>query len=374
MAALAVLVTHVSFATGFNGHGALGAALARLDVGVPIFFVLSGFLLYRPFVAARRTARPGPDMARYARRRVARIYPAYWVVLVVVLLQTRELANGVRGLLAQILLLHTWWPDTVFGPPATSTGGVTFHPLGQAWTLAAEVVFYLALPFWALLIRRLTTSAAPAHRWRAEAVGLVVLVAVAQAWRVWMAHAALNASQVAARSSWVFNQLDHFAFGMALAVISVELVARGRTHLPGMAAPWLPVACWTAAAACFYGAIHWAGLHPNQVLYTNHQQMARQWFYGGTAVFALLPAMLAPPGTGWVARLFASPPLRALGRVSYGIYLWQELVLFDWLRLRDQKVFTGSFPATLAVVLVVTVVVATVSWFVVERPLLHRAR
>lgn len=374
MAALAVLVTHVSFATGFNGHGALGAALARLDVGVPIFFVLSGFLLYRPFVAARRNEAPGPDIARYARRRVARIYPAYWVVLIVVLAQTHELTRGLRGLATQVLLLHTWWPDTVFGPPATTTGGVTFHPLGQAWTLAAEVVFYLALPMWAWAVRRVSPSSPSAHRWRAEAVGIAVLVAVAQLWRVWMAHAGLNASQVAARSSWVFNQLDHFAFGMALAVVSVELAARGRSHLPGMASPWLPVLCWAAAAVCFYGAIHWAGLHAEQVLYTSHQQLARQWLYGGTAVFALLPAMLGPPGRGWVARLFASPPLRALGRVSYGIYLWQELVLFDWLRWRDQQVFTGSFPATLAVVLVLTVGIATVSWFLVERPLLRRAR
>src|SRR4051812_18483229 len=49
VAALAVLVTHTAFLSGFNGKGFLGGVTARLDVGVSLFFVISGFLLYRPF-------------------------------------------------------------------------------------------------------------------------------------------------------------------------------------------------------------------------------------------------------------------------------------------------------------------------------------
>lgn len=373
IAALAVLVTHVSFASGFNGRGVLGGALARLDVGVAIFFVLSGYLLYRPWVAAEREGAAPPNTARYARRRVARIYPAYWLVLLVVLLQTRTLFEGLRGLLVQIGLVQTWWPATALGPPATTTGGETFHPLGQAWTLAAEVVFYLALPGWAWLLRRANRTVAREHRWRAQALGVLALIAVAQLWRLWMAQASLTTSQVSSASALVFNQLDHFAFGMAMAVASVELAARGRPWLAGMSRPWLPLACWAAAALCFYGAIHWAGLEPTQVLYTNHQQFARQWFYGGTAAFALAPAMLGPPRRGWVAGLFGSSVLRALGRISYGIYLWQELVLYDYLRLRHIRVFKAPFGATLVVVLAASIVIATASWFLLEKPLLQWA-
>jgi peptidoglycan/LPS O-acetylase OafA/YrhL len=76
VAALLVVGTHAAFATGKLSHGYLGSIYAHLDVGVAIFFVLTGFLLFRPWVraAARRSA--PPDLIRYARRRVRRILPA----------------------------------------------------------------------------------------------------------------------------------------------------------------------------------------------------------------------------------------------------------------------------------------------------------
>ena len=55
----------------------------HLDIGVPIFFGISGFLLYRPFLAAR-AAGGSFDVRRYAWRRILRIVPAFWVALVVV--------------------------------------------------------------------------------------------------------------------------------------------------------------------------------------------------------------------------------------------------------------------------------------------------
>src|SRR3954470_22229427 len=68
VAALMVLVGHTSFLAGFNGHGQLGQVMSRLDMGVALFFIISGFLLYRPFVAARYEGRPAPAVLRYARR------------------------------------------------------------------------------------------------------------------------------------------------------------------------------------------------------------------------------------------------------------------------------------------------------------------
>src|SRR3954462_12451136 len=83
VAALAIVVTHTAELGGFNRAHALGAWTVRLDSGVTVFFVLSAFLLYRPFVAARLDGPPGPRVLRYARRRALRILPAYWVALIV---------------------------------------------------------------------------------------------------------------------------------------------------------------------------------------------------------------------------------------------------------------------------------------------------
>src|ERR1044072_6339872 len=81
VAALSVLVTHTAFISGFNGHGLPGAITSRLDIGAALFFVLSGFLLSPPFVAARYDDRPSPRLGLYFRRRVVRIAPAYWLAL-----------------------------------------------------------------------------------------------------------------------------------------------------------------------------------------------------------------------------------------------------------------------------------------------------
>ena len=60
LAALSIVLTHVAFASGANGPNLLGAFFARMDGGVAVFFVLSGFLLYRPFVVAHLHDRPRP--------------------------------------------------------------------------------------------------------------------------------------------------------------------------------------------------------------------------------------------------------------------------------------------------------------------------
>ena len=87
IAALSVLVFHASFWSEITLTGSDRAPfLSRLDVGVTIFFVLSGFLLYRPFVRARLLGTPPPRAIAYGWRRVLRIVPAYWLALTVIAL------------------------------------------------------------------------------------------------------------------------------------------------------------------------------------------------------------------------------------------------------------------------------------------------
>ena len=84
VAALLVVGTHAAFATGKLTHGYVGAIYARLEIGVAIFFVLSGFLLFRPWVRAVADGSPAPSLSRYGRHRVRRILPGYVVTVVVI--------------------------------------------------------------------------------------------------------------------------------------------------------------------------------------------------------------------------------------------------------------------------------------------------
>ena len=101
VAALMVVVTHTAELGGFNREHWVGAWTVRLDSGVAIFFVLSAFLLYRPFVSARLDGRAIPRVWRYARRRALRILPAYWVALIALGLLDAEHTPGVFG--------DQWW-------------------------------------------------------------------------------------------------------------------------------------------------------------------------------------------------------------------------------------------------------------------------
>lgn len=134
VACLMVVVCHVSL---YHGDESLDG----LKNGVMLFFALSGYLLYRPFVMG------DVDLRRYAAHRVARIAPAYLLALVGVTILT-----GNRTFLEQPLtyLLFLQNYDLALWQGF----------LGVSWTLVLEVLFYLTLPAIAFVVRRSATRLA----------------------------------------------------------------------------------------------------------------------------------------------------------------------------------------------------------------------
>ena len=135
LAAFMVLTTHVAFNTGAIFLPVVGPLMGRMDFGVTLFFLLSGFLLYRPWAKAAMTATTGPALGTYAVRRAARILPAYWVMVIFTLLVLPEI-QPVRwqAWAVHLGLLHIYLP------------GFSLEGLTQTWSLATEVAFYVALP------------------------------------------------------------------------------------------------------------------------------------------------------------------------------------------------------------------------------------
>ena len=161
VAALMVFAAHIQAYLGVGG-GILGRELDGGRVGVVIFFALSGYLLYRPFVLGRVST------WRYVVARLARIYPAYLCALVGLTILTAD-----RTLLDHpapyLLLAQNYVPD-LFGMPL----------LGVAWSLQLEMTFYLLLPGVALAIRRLSLGSTGLHlTWLGLIGGLSLVAALA---------------------------------------------------------------------------------------------------------------------------------------------------------------------------------------------------
>mgnify|MGYP001480212118 CR=1 FL=1 len=134
--ALAVLTTHVGFESGaYTRYDVWGPFLARLDLGVALFFVLSGFLLSWPYLAAAARGGRAPRTGRYFWKRFLRIMPVYAVTVVLVMALTPDNADASpRDWLVTLLLANTYLD------PLLPSG------LTQMWSLAVEVAFYLILP------------------------------------------------------------------------------------------------------------------------------------------------------------------------------------------------------------------------------------
>ena len=370
IAALSVVAFHASYFAGLDIFGAtLFRQLAsRLDVGVTIFFLISGFLLYRPFAKARLRGERMPRPLGYLWRRALRIAPAYWVALIVVTVWL-----GIEGVFTASGILR------YFGFAQIYDAGTALGGIGQAWTLCVEVTFYAFLPLWAVAMRALPSRGSPRRALAFEVAGLAVLFVVSSLYKVWALRQVgptdLNSAPYLMPLP---NFLDQFALGMGLAVLSVWY--DGREHLPRPLAVlrrW-PAIGWGVAIVAFCVAAVGIGYNGEPL-----QQYGRQAFvlrhelYSVVALGAVAAALFAQPGRGVVGRVLGNRVLAYLGLVSYGIYLYHYAVikqLSDWL-IDDLPV---SIPVRLAVYLPLGVlgatVLATISYYAVERPALSLKR
>ena len=168
IAVLCIVAVHVG-TESVNAGTVAGRLLLHLNIGVALFFLISGFLLYRPFIAHRIGGPRPPAIRDYARRRLLRILPAYWLVLIAVIVLPSVAANNDGSWLEQAALVFTL---------SDSKGWVCIDcGLTQTWSLGVEMTFYLALPFYALLAERIARGRATGEWLRIELILLVAFSA-----------------------------------------------------------------------------------------------------------------------------------------------------------------------------------------------------
>jgi peptidoglycan/LPS O-acetylase OafA/YrhL len=352
IAAFSVLLYHTSATAGAHSQSAAGTVLARLNIGVVIFFVISGFLLYRPFVAARMDARPGPGAAAYARRRFLRIVPAYWVALTIL-----GIYPGARGLWSDD------WP-IFYGFGQVYSQDTLTEGIGPAWTLCTEVAFYVLLPVYAYAVARALGKRAGAVRLELMLLGGLALVSVGVQTIV------SGGPGFGTLGLTLVGTFAWFAVGMALAVLSAA-AARGSVRAPAVPA----LGAWAGALGLFLVLCYVLG-DPKEAVFLERRTYGEAFFAfvmsGLIAALLVLPAVFGGREEGAPRRLLAVAPVAWLGLISYGIYLWHEPIT-RWLLARH-VVETFDFAPLVAMTVLtvaITVPIAAASYYLVERQALR---
>jgi peptidoglycan/LPS O-acetylase OafA/YrhL len=366
VAAVSVVLFHaIGFWGGGLADGAAGRAfIARMEVGVPVFLAISGFLLYRPFVAAHAAGRPHPTAGAYAWRRLLRIVPAYWVALSV-----SAVALSWSYVFAGTDWLTYYGFGQLYTAPPLDRGAIA-----PAWTLGIEVSFYVFLPFWCAALRVGGGAARPrAQVLRRHAAGVAGLWLASVLYSVVLFVTGAVGDPVRTNDPALLalpGTLHTFALGMALAVGSVALEGRPLPRLFGLIErrSWLP---WVLALAAFCASAVAIGLTgaPDQAV-TPTQHLAKWQLYGLVAVGLLWPAVFGDQRRGGVRRLLGLAPVAWVGLVSYGVYVWHWPVLVQLERWNLGSLAVHPYLLWGLAALLVSVALGALSYAVVERPAL----
>ncbi|MCB1287483.1 MAG: acyltransferase [Mycobacterium sp.] len=340
LAAMLVVATHAAYTTGKYTHGFVGLVYSRMEIGVPIFFVLSGYLLFGPWVRAAASGAASPSLTRYAWHRVRRIMPAYLVTVLLAYAIYHFRDGGPNP-------GHTWWGLfrnlTLTQIYTDNYAFALLHQgLTQMWSLAVEVAFYVALPVLAWLLMVLLCR----RRWRPVLLlaGLGGLALLSLGWIV-LVHTTDFLPDGA--KLWLPGYLIWFLGGMMLTVLSAMGV-----RVYGFLAVPLAAICYLIACTPIAG-------EPQTSPTGMAQALVKMAFYAVIATLVVAP--LALGDSGWYASLLASRPMVWLGEISYEIFLvhlvLMEVAMTDVLHWR---VYTGSMPGLFFVTMVLTIPVAWV--------------
>lgn len=376
IAAGSIVLVHVWSASIANGElntpSWVADTVSTLSSGVTLFFTLSGFLLYRPFVARILRGDPNLNVRPYIRNRLLRIAPAYWVILFLVafVFGCATVRHGAQLTYARLTdplaLLQAFFLAQDY------RGSTMIIGISPAWSLAVEVVFYAALPVMAIAAFHVARRhASVGRRTLVLLLPPVVLLIGGQISKQLAQLSAYpatagygdNIHSVIERS--FFAQADLFSFGMAVAVLHV-LVTRGDLSLP---VHWRRVAVALGLLAFVPSA--WT-MHRGESSYLAQNT-------GEALGLALLLAAVVVPDARdtkpiRAVRVLEHRALVAVGVASYSLFLWHYQII-GWLETHHALVggWVG-LPANIAITAGISGALSALTYRFVERPALMRKR
>jgi peptidoglycan/LPS O-acetylase OafA/YrhL len=306
------------------------------ELGVRLFYVLSGFLITGILLGCRELADRRPDrrfflVRQFYVRRILRIFPLYYLVLIVLVMANvppaRELWPWLFSYTTNIWIWqHLTWPERV----------------GHFWTLAVEEQFYLVWPWLVLFLRR--TWLVPL---------LLVLTVLAPAFRFYAATAyPADAAGTFTAGVLTIAVIDSLALGSLLAILLRGPVGGHRVQrfLQRVVLPIGAGSYLLLLASAHYGL-------SRRAMITFGQTAA-------ALVFCWLIGRTSQGIGGWAGRLLDLRPLSYLGKISYGIYVFFNLVpsALVWIGYP----YEGNGPLDFVLGSVVSIALAALSWELFE--------
>lgn len=376
VACLMVLAHHLVLRMNFDRVPdilALPFHLARFgNYGVSVFFVLSGFLLSRPFWLALDRSQPLPSLKIYAMRRAARILPGFWVALTIgfalsFTIYGFQLDGELAGrYIAGFFLMSQWHWRTFFPVQAD----------GPLWSIPFETTCYVLLPLGFLLLFH------PRLKLRSVLFSRILWIGVIAAALIghWLVVSYLPTDSVGrgwqygfqgGAKEWMprYNPIGFFA------IFAIGALAAGiQTMLPtrrSLVYDLIGIVAIVTGALQLFLSIggEWEG-------------------YGWLGIpygFPLFPLAVAVglctlPQSAGLGRLLDNRLSRYVATVSFGVYIWQDIVLTLMQQLLPRSFGAGSedmligWIASSLVATAIIFAIGTLSYVLLERPVIHWAR
>jgi len=348
--------------------------------GVAIFFVLSGFLLSRPFWKAWDAGEGMPSLRVYFLRRVARIGPGFWLVLTLSLLFGWLFLDAPMniGIFARYLAGLTFVGDLHW---------FTMFPVdinGPLWSIGFEVSSYIIMPIGFLALFALPIRSLPRVVVRILWVG-VILAAIAVHW--------LYVQMVGFGRELTFDDLNATPFWHTLlgeywfpqynpigffAIFAIGALAGGvQVLLARYRSFWFD--------AGFAAALVWGGY----MLWTNTEDTFDGIFHLPFKMYPELPVLVGAAlafgtSTKFLARALELRFIQYFARISFGVYLWHFLFIdlvrrfafpeFVRLPITDRVADPGLLLSAFGLVLALTLLTAAASWRWLEEPAIRWAQ
>lgn len=293
---------------------------------VQLFFALSGYLICTRLLQEEKKA-GSISLRSFYLRRVFRIQPAAMLYLaaIAVIMLAGGLPRWWPGLVGAALMVRNYWP-------AHLSPGYWYSL--HFWSLAVEEHFYLFLPGFLLLVRR------------SRLLIVSLLVVIAEGWFVYVLH-----HERLQRVGSDLLQRTDMSIGCIM-LGSVFALALERERLMALARRWLKpsIALIYAATVMLVLNLHHSSFY-HALLITLYPPL-------------IVSTALHPHSS--VTRFLEWPPMRFLGRISYSLYLWQELFFHA-----GTTPAPGSLHAHVVLCWIGAFTFAIASYYLVETPLIR---